>query len=302
MGSHTTETGEGGVFSVQVQGSEDSRISSGLAAVAITPIPGSGIELSAISPINVQAYRLLEPSTEQPCRVVVGNEESIVWPYYNYTDDVLTLPESLNFFTGKETTPETIFAPGFTNYFLRSLQVFEKGGGYSGEWNVLGLKVPIPNPLGVCTNRGDQEERCPQVPGGSISAIFDVGTAIVTDSYSMSLRIKARLRRSGWKPTGRRDVYLAQGERVLARIRKILRDVQPSGVPIYECAESQAVPTACAEYDFPKEKIRSAMRDFFDIRPEPGFERITSDRREREQLAELEKALSRLPNRFVRCN
>ena len=303
VGEKVVETGPLGVFSADVSAGGRVSISSALPAVAITPRVGLGADLSRESPITIAAYRMIEPAPTPPCRAFVGADEVVFWPYINYTNEALVVPESLSNFSDNRAPAETLFAPGFTNSFARRLDLFRgDGAGVSGRWNILGLSVELPNPIPMCVDRGDPGQ-CPQISAADVNAIFDDATRIVTDAYTRSLIIKRKLRKRGWESTGEPDRLVTRGKRVtLPKIKRIIRQVQPVGAIIYRCDKTQAIPASCMEYTFPKEELQNTIVEYFSIELEPAFQRVVSNDRLKRELERFDQVLDRLPDKYYRCD
>lgn len=231
----------------------------------------------------------------------MGSTEHVYWPYRNRSGTTLEVPLTLNNFNNMlsptgEASPETIFAPGLDNGFSRPLSLFESGSRYSGVWNILGMSVELPQPLPLCPDSGDGGE-CRAIRPALVKAIFDQATSTVNELILESLRLQAT---GEWQPErSRRNPISTRGADVLAEIKQILRQVQPSGSTIYTC--EAAVPASCRRLDFPKNELRSAFAELFDMRLPDGLERLNSSGRVRRESKQFEDVLKKLPRRYVRC-
>jgi len=294
------ETGGQGEFSIQVGSSQKVDISSALPAIAMTPISGLAMELSLASPLQIEAFRLLEPAADPPCRAVVDTIPMVFWPYVNSTADLLAVPETLSFFGRNGLTAETSFAPG-RNYFSRELSLFQAGD----SWTLLGRTAVLPELVPLCTGSGDPVG-CSEITAAQTDEVFDDAVRIVTDTYAFSLQIKRELLRKGWRPTGRQDDYVKLGKPLLRSIRDVLSGTRPEGATIYDCpAEAAAEPPrsagSCEALLFPKQELRDAIREYFSIRPKRGFEKVTSRSRLKAELAKFEEVLNKLPDSYYVC-
>ena len=169
---------------------------------------------------------------------------------------------------------------------------------YQGEWNILGRTAGIPSPLLVCSDAGDGGQ-CSQISQSTLDAPFDVATDIVTDVIDQIVRIE----RSGrGLSAGKRNVFVTQAASTLAKIRKIIRQVQPSGSTAYVCEPDAAVAASCREFDFPTNALRKAMAGFFNVRDVPrSLKGIVAPARIKRALGKFEKSLETAPKKYWRC-
>lgn len=301
VGDATVETDLNGQFAVVVDRDTTISISSGLAAIAITPIVGLGEELAANPPLDVPGYRMVGPGPTPPCKVLLGAEELVVWPYVNSTEETLEVPLSLNNFNNMlspngEAIPETMFPPG-SNSFLRPLSQFSSGSLRAGTWNFLGRVVTLPDPVPVCTDSGD-EGGCAPLESTSLNAPFNAAQTIVTDL--MEDVVKAD-RAGKWRSGGQRNPFSAKGAATLAEIRRTLRQVQPTGSTSYVCEAGALAPASCREFDFPRNSLRKTMAGFFNMKPPKGLQYLLAPSRVKRSLSRFEKSLERMPKKYWRC-
>jgi hypothetical protein len=232
----------------------------------------------------------------------VGTVEHVYWPYRNRSGVALGVPLALDNYNNMLSprggaAPETLFAPGLNNGFSRPLQLFESGNRYSGIWNILGLSVELPQPLALCPDSGDGGE-CTPIRPAALNTIFDQAASTVNGLIIESLRLQAS---GAWEPErSRRNPISTRGAAVLSDIRGIVRQVQPSGSTIYTC--EAVVPASCRRLEFPKNALRSAFAELFDLRLPDGLESLNSSSRVRRESKKFEDALKRLPRRYVRCD
>lgn len=305
VGDQTVETDVNGEFTALVDRDTSITISSGLPAVAITPMIGLGEELAANPPLDVPGYRLLEPGPAAPCKVFLEAQEYVVWPYTNSTLENLEVPLTLNYLNnmaspGGAAVPDTLFIPGPSS-FMEPLNNFSSGGIEAGEWNILGRTVPLPNPLLVCTDSGDGGQ-CSPMPAATLEAPFRAATDIVTDVIADIVRLE-RLGR--YRSTGTRNEFTAKGSVALSDIRRVMRKVQPAGATAYVCEANVVAPADCRELDFPRNALRRAMTGFFNIDPTKipkGLRGIVAPARIKRALKRFEKSFEKAPRKYWRCD
>lgn len=299
VGDTTTQTGADGSFSAQVLGATSISISSDLPAIAITPVVGLGTELRDRSPLTIPAFRLLEPGATGPCRAVVGLTENIFWSYRNLTSSTLEIPLTLstlnNFQSPRgEAMPETLFAPNM-NSFSRPLSQFSSSGSFSGIWNILGLRVQIPNPLPLCSDSGDGGG-CKVIASSELDDL-EMQARQTVQEYSEAA---VRLRNQGiWRPNGARLPFAEQAARMIAAIIKIRNEIQPVGSTVYRCEPLSL--SRCQRYEMPKDKLRDAYSKFFNLKLPPQLESINTPQKIAREMKQFEKQLKDLPRRYVRC-
>ena len=301
VGDATVETDPNGQFAVVVDRDTTISISSGLAAIAITPIVGLGEELAANPPLDVPGYRLVEPGPTPPCKVLLGAEELVVWPYVNSTEETLEVPLTLNNFNNMlspngEAVPETMFPPG-SNSFLRPLSQFSSGSFRAGTWNFLGRVVTLPNPVPVCSDSGDGGG-CSPLETTTLNAPFEAAQNIVTDMIEDVVKAE---RAGKWRSGGQRNPFAAKGAATLAEIRRTLRQVQPTGSTSYVCEAGALAPASCREFDFPRNSLRRSMSGFFNMKPPKGLQYLLAPSRVKRSLSRFERSLERAPKKYWRC-
>ena len=298
VGDTATQTGAGGSFSAQVHGSTTVTIRSDLPAIAITPVVGLGTELRDRSPLDIPAFRLLEPGAIGPCRAVVGLTESIFWSYRNLTSTPLEIPiNGLNNFLSPrgDAMPDTLFAPN-VNSFSRPATQFSSGSGFSGVWNILGLRVEIPAELPLCPDSGDGGG-CQVIPTSELNDLEMQARQTVNEYAEAAVR----LRNLGiWKPSGNRLPFSAQASSMIAAVIKITKQIQPEGTVVYRC-EPLAL-SNCRRIETPKRELREAFMKFFTIKLPPELASINTPQKIAREVKQFEKQLKDLPRRYVRCD
>ena len=305
VGDQTVETDENGEFTAIVDRDTSITISSGLPAIAITPMIGLGEELAANPPLDVPGYRLLEPGPGAPCKVFLDSQEYVVWPYTNSTLANLEVPLTLNYLNnmaspGGAAVPDTLFIPGPSS-FMEPLSNFSSAGVEAGEWNILGRKVPLPNPLLVCTDSGDGGQ-CSPMSTATLEAPFDTATDIVTDVMADIVRLERLGKNSS---TGTRNVFSKRGSVTLAEIRRVMRQVQPTGATAYVCEANVVAPSDCREIEFPRNALRKAMTGFFNIDAKKipkKLRSVVAPARIKRALNRFEKAFEKAPRKYWRCD
>lgn len=302
VGDSTVETDENGGFSAVVDRDTTISISSGLPAIAITPIVGLGEELAANPPLDVPGYRLVEPGPATPCKVLLGGEELVVWPYVNSTDQTLEVPLSLNNFNNMlspngEAVPETLFPPG-SNSFMRPLTQFGRGSQRTGVWNFLGRSVDLPNPVPVCADSGDGGN-CVPLDVATLNDPFNAARAIVTNTINEVVRAE---RAGKWRSSGQGNPFSKKGAATLAEIRKTLRQIQPTGSTTYVCEADAQAPASCREFEFPRNSLRKSMAGFFNLKPPQGLQYLFAPSRIKRSLSRFERSFESAPRKYWRCD
>lgn len=270
-------------------------VSSGLPVISFTPLYDLPENFSADSPVLIEATRLVEP-LPGICKVLVGNEEHIYFPYENLTDQPMSVPLKYNllnriFSPRGEAIPPELFAPGLLgNGFSVPTRYFDTGTGLSGMWDFIGTKNYLPAQINQCTDQGTPA--CELAPPSMMGPLFDYPRSLVIRLTNASVK----LGKSGkWKSKGDyRGPFFTRGGKALAKIREILRLLAGDN---YICNSPQP---QCRVVKVPKTELMQAFKVIYTGAVPKGLNPLKKT--EKKETAAYKKIIDALPDTLTKCN
>jgi hypothetical protein len=270
-------------------------ISTGLQAIAFTPLLEIGGELAARSPVTIEAQRLVT-STEDPCRILIDGVPHVYFSSTNTTDQTLSVPLSYTSInqiysvTGQAVPPESFVAG--TSGFSVPESSFTSGTTLMGVWKFLGQDITVKPDLQICSDRGVPGE-CEQIDPALLRSPFEFTRKTILRLTDLAV---AAARAGKWKGTnGRFSVpFMSRGARTLAYMEQAFRN---SSDQTFVC---EVVPMSCAVYRVPKKQLAQSFTKIFVGRVPRGLEHIA--RRSKKENKNFQRLLRALPDTYVKCN
>lgn len=271
-------------------------ITTGLEAIAFTPLYDTGSNLGAQSPITIDAVRRVS-STEQPCRVVIGGVPNIYFTSVNQTDHSLTVPleysgiNSMYSVTG-EAVPAEVFAAG-TSGFTVPESYFDTGTtlGLNGMWKFLGQDIQVPAEPPVCSDRGVPGE-CELLDPTTLRSPFEYTKKVILKVTRASLDAA---KKGKWRSAnGKFSVpFLSRGAAALALMESVFRD---SSGQQFVC---EVTPMSCELRTVPKKKLVKAFSTIFAGKLPSALAHIGASAKK--EVKDFEKFLKKVPDRYTSC-
>jgi hypothetical protein len=295
VNEQTKLTGANGEFVASLEKPTLYTISTGLTAIAFTPLIDTGTQFSSLSPVVIEAQRLVS-SVDDPCRVFINAEPHIYFSTQNLTDQTLAVP--LNYrdinqiysVTGTAVPPELF--PGGSSGFSVSESSFSSGSTLIGVWRFLGQEVVVKKDINLCADRG--------VPGQC--ELIDPDVLRIPYNHTRMTIMKltqlstAAARSGKWRRSGGKFnlPFISRGARALAYMKKAL------GAKTEESLTCEVVPMSCSIYRVPKKALVSSFAGIFAGRLPRGLEHIS--RRSKQEVATFQRVLRKVPDRLVVCD
>jgi hypothetical protein len=269
-------------------------VSSGLEAIAFTPLYETGGQFSARSPVVIEATRLITKA-EDPCKLLIGGTPHIYFSSNNTTDRALTVPlaytqlNAIYSVTG-QAVPAEDFAPG-TSGFSVPESYFQSGTSLTGVWKFLGQDIAVTNSLQICTDRG-VPRNCDLLDPALLRSPFDYTRRVILKLANLSL---AAARTGKWKGVnGKFSVpFLARGAKTLATMDRLFKD---STAQNFTC---QAVPPTCSLKQVPKRELVKAFSQIFGGKIPRGLEHVF--KLSKRETALFQREMRKLPDSYVSC-
>jgi hypothetical protein len=264
--------------------------------IEFTPFFDSAANPAARGSVDINARRLVEPSPGI-CRIMVGSEERVYFPYENLTDQPKSVPLRYNLRnrmlspTG-EAVPSELFAPGLVgNGFTVPKRVFNNGAGYAGAWQFIGTTTMLPQTLNVCSDSGTGPA-CDKVSELSLQRLFDYQRALVVRLGDTSVQLA---RKGKWKPSGNaRGPFYSRGVKSLARIRALMNRLKG---PNYICP---ATPPQCRTMQVPKAEFLKAFNVIYTGAVPKGL--LPLKKTQKAEVKRYQAILKSLPDRVTKCD
>jgi hypothetical protein len=287
-------TDANGEFVANLESSAYYSITTGLDAIAFTPLYETGSQFVARSPVTIEATRLITRA-EDPCRLVIGGAPHIYFASNNVTDRTLSVPltltelNSIYSVTG-QAVPAENFAPG-TSGFSVPESYFESGTSLSGVWKFLGQDIQVTSSLQVCTDRG-VPRNCDLLEPTLLRSPFDYTRRVILKLANLSL---AAARSGKWKGVnGKFSVpFLARGAKTLATMDRLFKD---SLAQNFTCQE---IPPNCSLKQVPKRDLVKAFTLIFGGRVPRGLEHVF--KLSKRETALFQREMRKLPDTYVTC-
>jgi hypothetical protein len=277
---------------------ENYTISSGIEAISFTPLLDSGANFAAMSPVSIEATRLIEP-VQNACRLIVGGTTNIYFSAENVQDHTLTVPlsyDKLNVIysvTGQAQPPEN-FAPGTSGFTVPERYFRQPNNNLAGIWKFLGTSVTLDPDPPFCTDTGTPGQ-CEVLDTYILRSPFEYTRKVVIRLTRLSLEAAAA---GKWRPSnGSFSVpFFARGATAMAAMEKTFKAATGQN---FVC---EVIPTSttCVTKIVPKKALVRAFSGIFAGKVPRGLEPIAA-RANRETTA-FEKYLRRLPNRYTNCD
>jgi hypothetical protein len=296
VNSQVVTTDVNGEATATINQTQSYAITTGVEAIAFTPLYDTGSNFAAQSPITIDAARLIS-STQQPCRVVIGGAPNIYFTSVNQTDHPLTVPldypgiNSMYSVTG-QAVPQEVFAAGTTGFAVPE-EYFDTGSGLglSGVWKFLGQDITINAEPPVCSDTGVPGE-CQLLDPAALRSPFEYTKKVILKVTRASLDAA---RRGKWKSTnGKFSVpFLSRGAAALALMETVFRD---SSGQQFVC---EVTPMSCELRAVPKKKLVKAFSTIFAGKLPPGLSHIGASAKK--EVKDFEKFLKKVPDRYTSC-
>jgi hypothetical protein len=283
---------------VKLSVASDSQISvsSVLPVIEFTPFYDTAANFAGRSPVIIDARRLVEP-LPGICRIIVGNEEQVYFPFENYTDQAMSVPLRYNLInrilspTG-DAVPADLYAPGMLgNGFTVPKRHFFNGTGYAGVWQFIGTNNAIPEQLNVCSDTSTNPQ-CELLPDLRLQPLFDHPRALVVRLSNATVKL-AKLRK--WKPSGDlRGPFYKRGTLSLSKIRAIMNKLKG---PNYICP---VTPPQCRVMKVPKADFLKAFRLIYTGSVPKGL--LPLKKTEKAEIKKYQAILRSIPDQLTKCN
>ena len=271
-------------------------VSSGLPVIEFTPFYDTAANFAGRSPVLINARRLVEP-LPGICRILVGNEEHVYFPYENLTDQTMSVPLRYNLLNrmlspGGGAVPPELFAPGLLgNGFSVPKRLFSNGAGYAGAWQFIGTTNAIPQTLNVCSDTGTTPS-CDRLADLSLQRLFDHPRSLIVRLGDASVRLA---KQRAWKPSGNmRGPFYTRGVKSLARIRALMNRL--SG-PNYLCPTT---PPQCRVIEVPKAEFLKAFNVIYTGAVPKGL--LPLKKTQKAEVKKYQAILKSLPDQVTKCN
>jgi hypothetical protein len=269
-------------------------ITTGIEAIAFTPLYDTANNFVAQSPITIDAIRLIS-STQQPCRVLIGGTPNIYFTSVNQTDHPLTVPleytgiNSMYSVTG-EAVPQEVFASG-TSGFAVPESYFDTGSGLSGMWKFLGQDIAVTAEPPICSDTGVPGE-CQPLDPTALRSPFEYTKKVILRVTRASINAA---KRGAWKSAnGKFTVpFLSRGAAALALMEGVFRDSRGQQ---YVC---EITPMSCEVRTVPKKKLVKAFTVIFAGKLPPGLAQVGISAKK--EVKDFEKFLKTIPDRYTTC-
>ena len=282
-------------ISASLENSTYYTITSGIDAIAFTPLYETGGQFAARSPVTIEASRLIT-SAEDPCRLVIGGTPHVYFSSVNAADRTLTVPLSftdinaIHSITGEAVPPEN-FAPG-TSGFSVPEAYFTSGTTLVGVWKFLGQDIKVSSDLQICTDRG-VPGACEVIDPAKLRSPFEYTRRVILKLTNLSI---AAARTGKWKGAsgGFSVPFLSRGARALVTMEKVFRD---SKAQSYVC---EVTPMSCTVKRIPKQTLVKAFSQIFKGKVPRGLEHLSS--MSKREIALFQREMRKLPEKYVTCD
>ena len=246
VNEQTQLTGANGEFVASLEKPTLYTISTGLTAIAFTPLIDTGTQFSTRSPVVIEAQRLVS-SVDDPCRLFINEEPHIYFSTTNRTDQTLTVPliyrdiNQIYSVTGAAVPPE-LFPVG-TSGFSVPESSFTSGTTLLGVWRFLGQEIVVKRDLNLCADRGVPGQ-CEVIDPTVLRLPYNHTRRTIIKLTELSL---AAARSGKWRGTGGNFnlPFISRGARSLAYMEKVL------SVTKEESFACEVVPMSCSIYRIP---------------------------------------------------
>jgi hypothetical protein len=269
-------------------------VSSGLEAIAFTPLYETGGQFSARSPVVIEATRLITKA-EDPCKLLIGGTPHIYFSSNNTTDRTLSVPlaytqlNAIYSVTG-QAVPAEDYAPG-TSGFSVPESYFQSGTSLTGVWKFLGQDIAVTNSLQICTDRG-VPRNCDLLDPALLRSPFDYTRRVILKLANLSL---AAAQSGKWKGVNGKfsSPFLSRGAKTLATMDRLFKD---STAQNFTC---QAVPPSCSLKQVPKRELVKAFAQIFGGKIPRGLEHVF--KLSKRETALFQREMRKLPDTYVSC-
>jgi hypothetical protein len=291
----TNVTGADGQFIASLEKPTLYTISTGLTAIAFTPLIDTGTQFSTSSPVVIEAQRLVSGG-DDPCRVFLNEVPHIYFSTVNRTDQTLTVPLSyrdinqIYSVTGAATPPEH-FPVGNSGFSVPESS-FTSGSTLLGVWRFLGQEIVVKRDLNLCTDKGVPGQ-CQVIDPDVLRIPYNHTRKTIMKLTELSI---AAARSGKWRGAGGNFnlPFISRGARSLAYMEKVL------GAKREESFACEVVPMSCSIYRVPKKAIVQSFAGIFAGRLPQGLEHLS--RRSKQEVATFQRVLRKVPDRLVVCN
>ncbi len=295
VNAETKLTDANGQFTTSLENSTYYTVTTGLEAIAFTPLYETGAALAARSPVTIEASRLIT-STEDPCRLVIGTTPYVYFSSVNATDRTLTVPlaytqiNSIYSATGEAVPPEN-FPPGTSGFSVPD-SYFTSGATLVGVWKFLGQDIKVTSDLQICADRG-VPGACEALDPAKLRSPFEYTRKVILKLTNLSL---AAARSGKWKgANGKfRVPFLSRGAKALATMEKVFRG---SKAQSFVC---EVTPMSCEVKRIPKQVLVKAFAQIFQGKVPRGLEHIS--KMSKREVALFQREMRKLPEKFVTCD
>lgn len=293
VNTETKTTDENGEFTATLVRVDPYTISSGIEAIAFTPLYDLGRNFALQAPVQISASRLIS-SASIPCRVVIKGSSHFYFSTNNLTDHLLTIPleyqgiNSMYSPTGRAIPPED-FVSGTSGFWIPEAH-FAQGSVLNGVWKFLGQDIVVSNNSKFCVDvavPGGCEPLDARILGMPFKHTRQVVSKIMVTALSKAKkdgRSKAQVQAAP---------FLARSAKVLALMAKLSSEGSRQN---YVC---DVTPMSCRTKRVSKVTLRKAFNSIFVGAMPPGISFQASI--VKKEMAAFNAMLKKVPDRYSSC-